>query len=84
MDWGNNADDVLPCHAAVDGPQHAGNHDDDYDDEYDDDNDDDHDVNLVVVLRIGSWGMASGMREREVKRTVWPLQSINWSCKNFI
>ena len=53
--------------------------DDDHDDEHDDDHDDDHDYNLVVVLRIGSWGMASGMREREVKRTVWPLQSIHWS-----
>ena len=65
--------------------------DEDYDDKYDNDNDDhddddhddhdvDHDDDLIVVLWIGSClGMASRMREREVKRAVRPLQSINWS-----
>ena len=40
---------------------------------------DDGDVHLVVLLRIGSCWMPTRMREREVERTVGPLQTVHWS-----
>ena len=61
------------------GYDHNDNHDGDHGDDHGDNDGDDGDVDLVVLLRIGSCWMPTRMREREVERTVGPLQTVHWS-----
>ena len=85
MDRGHGDDhdvDFVELHRLDD--DHDGDHDNDHgdcDDDHDNDHGDDGVVDLVVLLRIGSWGgMPARMSgEREVERTVGSLQTVHWS-----